>query len=115
MLRSAGAEPVVADALNGAAMRSAVRAARPQVIVHELTALEGKTDIRTIDEGFQLTNRLRTEGTDILLSAAREAGVRRLVRRASRAGPTNAPAARSRPRTTHSTPTRRPRCAARWT
>jgi nucleoside-diphosphate-sugar epimerase len=79
MLRSAGAEPVVADALNGAAMRSAVRAARPQVILHELTALEGKTHIRTIEEGFQLTNRLRTEGTDILLSAAREAGVRRLV------------------------------------
>jgi 2-alkyl-3-oxoalkanoate reductase len=79
MLRSAGAEPVVADALNGAAIRSAVRAARPQMIVHELTALEGRTDIRTIEEGFQLTNRLRTEGTDILLSAAREAGVRRLV------------------------------------
>lgn len=79
MLRSGGAEPVVADALNGAAMRAAVRAARPHVIVHELTALEGRTDLRTIQDGFELTNRLRTEGTDILLSAAREAGVHRLV------------------------------------
>ena len=79
MLRAAGAEPVVADALNGHAMRAAVRAARPNVIVHELTALEGRTDIRTIEEGLDATNRLRTEGTDILLSAAREAGVHRLV------------------------------------
>src|SRR5262245_19069297 len=78
-LGSMGAEPVVVDALNGAAMRSSVRAARPQVIVHELTALEGKTDIRAIEDGFELTNRLRTQGTDILLSAAREAGVHRLV------------------------------------
>jgi len=78
-LRSAGAKPVVADALNPVAMHAAVRAARPNVIVHELTALEGKTDIRTIQEGFELTNRLRTDGTDILLSAAREAGVRRMV------------------------------------
>ena len=78
-LRSAGAEPVVVDALNRAEMHAAVTAARPQVIVHELTALQGKTDIRTIERGFELTNRLRTDGTEILLSAAREAGVRRFV------------------------------------
>ena len=78
-LRQAGIEPVVLDGLNGAAVHSAVRAARPQVIVHELTALAGKTDIRTMEEGFEVTNRLRTDGTDILVSAAREAGVRRVV------------------------------------
>src|SRR5262245_1506119 len=78
-LRQTGAKAVVLDALNGAAMRSAVRAARPQVIVHELTALEGKTDVRSMEQGFELTNRLRTQGTDILISAAREAGVRRMV------------------------------------
>src|SRR5262245_57228291 len=78
-LRSAGAEPVVVDALNRAEMHAAVMAARPQVIVHELTALQGKTDIRTIEQGFELTNRLRTDGTETLLSAAREAGVRRFV------------------------------------
>jgi nucleoside-diphosphate-sugar epimerase len=78
-LRSAGAEPVVVDALNRADMQAAVRAARPQVIVHELTALRGKTDIRTIERGFELTNRLRTDGTEILLSAAHEAGVHRFV------------------------------------
>jgi nucleoside-diphosphate-sugar epimerase len=78
-LRQAGVEPVVLEALNEAAVCAAVRAARPQVIVHELTALEGKTDVRTMHEGFELTNRLRTQGTDILISAAREAGVRRMV------------------------------------
>jgi 2-alkyl-3-oxoalkanoate reductase len=78
-LKQAGAEPVVLDALNVTAVVSAVRAARPQVVVHELTALEGRTDIRTMEAGLQDTNRLRTEGTDILVSAAREARVRRLV------------------------------------
>jgi 2-alkyl-3-oxoalkanoate reductase len=78
-LRQAGVEPVVLEGLNGAAVHSAVRAARPQVIVHELTGLEGKTDIRTMEEAFEATNRLRTDGTDILISAAREAGVRRMV------------------------------------
>ena len=78
-LRQAGARAIVLDALNGAAVHSAIRAARPQVIVHELTALEGRTDIRKMEQGFELTNRLRTQGTDILISAAREAGVRRMV------------------------------------
>jgi 2-alkyl-3-oxoalkanoate reductase len=78
-LRQAGAQAIVLDALNGAAMHSAVRAARPEVIVHELTALEGRTDIRTMEQGLELTNRLRTQGTDILISAARESGVRRMV------------------------------------
>jgi 2-alkyl-3-oxoalkanoate reductase len=54
-------------------------AARPEVVVHELTALAQMTDFRRLDEGFALTNRLRTEGTDHLLAAARAAGARRFV------------------------------------
>jgi 2-alkyl-3-oxoalkanoate reductase len=78
-LRAAGAEPVVADALDRDAVLAAVVAARPEVVVHELTALAEMTDFRKLDQGFALTNRLRTEGTDHLLAAARAAGARRFV------------------------------------
>jgi len=57
----------------------AVVAARPEVVVHQLTALAGMTSFRRPDQGFALTNRLRTEGTDHLLEAARAAGARRFV------------------------------------
>jgi nucleoside-diphosphate-sugar epimerase len=78
-LRAAGAEPVVADALDRDAVQRAVGQARPEVVVHQLTALAGLTNSRRFDQGFALTNRLRTEGTDHLLAAARAAGARRFV------------------------------------
>ena len=78
-LRAAGAEPVVADALDREAVLRAVPAARPEVVVHELTALAAMTSFRNFDREFALTNRLRTEGTDHLLEAARAAGARRMV------------------------------------
>lgn len=77
-LRELGGEPVVADALDRDAMLAAVLAARPDVVVHQLTAI-GALDARRFDRGFEATNRLRTEGTDILVAAARTAGARRLV------------------------------------
>ena len=78
-LRAAGAEPVGADALDREAVLGVVAAARPEVVVHELTDLAGATDLRRFDAGFAATNRLRVEGTDHLLEAARAAGARRLV------------------------------------
>jgi nucleoside-diphosphate-sugar epimerase len=78
-LRAAGAEPVVADALDRDAVLAAVCAARPEVVVHQATALAGMRDFRRSDKGFAGTNRLRTEGTDHLLEAARAAGARRMV------------------------------------
>ena len=69
-LRAQGATPVVVDALDRDAVIAAVVAARPDVVVHELTAI-GEFDVRHPDRTFALTNRLRTEGTDILLAAAR--------------------------------------------
>jgi nucleoside-diphosphate-sugar epimerase len=56
-----------------------VVAARPDAIVHQTTALAGLSDVKHFDRSFAQTNRLRTEGTDALLAAAREAGVRRFV------------------------------------
>jgi 2-alkyl-3-oxoalkanoate reductase len=78
-IRAMGAEPVIMDALDGAAVKAAMEQAAPQVVVHELTALAGPTDLRHFDRQFALTNRLRTEGTGHLLAAARVLGVRRFV------------------------------------
>jgi 2-alkyl-3-oxoalkanoate reductase len=78
-VRALGAEPAVVDPLDAAALREAVVAARPDVVVHQLTALTGLKLGRNFDKVFALTNRLRTEGTDNLLAAARAAGPERLV------------------------------------
>jgi nucleoside-diphosphate-sugar epimerase len=78
MLYELGAVPAVADALDPGQVAEVVERARPDVIVHELTAI-GAIDMRHFDRGFALTNRLRTEGTDHLLSAGRAVGVRRFV------------------------------------
>jgi nucleoside-diphosphate-sugar epimerase len=78
-IRSAGAEPLLMNALNEQEVLAAVQKAQPEVIIHQLTAIPLHLDLRHFDEGFELTNRLRTEGTDHLLSAARTIGVRRFV------------------------------------
>jgi nucleoside-diphosphate-sugar epimerase len=78
MLYEQGAVPVVADALDPDQVAEAVARAKPDAIVHELTAI-GDVDFRHFDRSFAVTNRLRTEGTDHLLSAAQAAGVRRFV------------------------------------
>ncbi len=78
-VRSLGARPVVADALNPDAVAQAVAQAEPEVIAHQLTALSGSVDMRHPNRFFEVTNRLRTEGTDHLLAAARAVGTRRFV------------------------------------
>jgi 2-alkyl-3-oxoalkanoate reductase len=78
-LRALGARPAVADALDAGAVRRAVAEAAPEAVVHQLTALSGEPDLRHFDRAFAATNRLRTEGTDHLLAAAREAGATRFV------------------------------------
>ena len=78
LLHELGAVPVVADALDPDGVAEAVGRARPDVIVHQLTAIGG-IDMRHFDQSFALTNRLRTEGTDHLLSAGHAVGVRRFV------------------------------------
>jgi nucleoside-diphosphate-sugar epimerase len=78
-LRALGAEPVVLDALDARAVRKAVLETEPEAIVHEATALTDVKFSRNLDRAFTQTNRLRTEGTDNLLAAAREARVRRFV------------------------------------
>jgi len=78
-VRALGAEPVVLDLLDAGAVRKAVLDARPDAIVHEATALADAVWGRNFDKVFAGTNALRTKGTDALLAAAHEAGVRRFV------------------------------------
>src|SRR5262249_56059852 len=78
MLYELGAVPVVADALDPDQVAQAVARARPDVIVHQLTAI-GAVDPRHMERDFAPTNRLRTEATDYLLSAAQAVGVRRVL------------------------------------
>jgi nucleoside-diphosphate-sugar epimerase len=84
LVRSLGARPVVADALDPDAVAQAVASAEPEVIVHELTALSGPMSMRDARHperfsGAIMTNRLRTEATDHLLAAGRAVGARRFV------------------------------------
>jgi nucleoside-diphosphate-sugar epimerase len=79
VLQRMGAEAVVMDGLDAASVGVAVAAARPDAIVHEMTAITGKPNIKHMDRWFATTNRLRTEGTDHLLAAAEAAGVSNVV------------------------------------
>jgi nucleoside-diphosphate-sugar epimerase len=78
-VRALGAEPVALDLLDARAVRQAVLDAAPEAIIHQATDLADVRFGRSLDRSFASTNRLRTEGTDALLAAAREAGVRRFV------------------------------------
>ena len=73
-LRALGATPVVMDGLDRTSVLNAVRAAEPDAIVHQMTALSGVNDLRKFEQAFAMTNRLRSEGTDHLLAAAAEMG-----------------------------------------
>jgi len=78
-LGRAGAEPVVMDGLDRESVARAVRDAKPDVVIHQLTALTKVGNLKRFDAEFALTNRLRTVGTDNLLAAAREAGASRFI------------------------------------
>ena len=100
-LRAAGAEAIVADALDAKAVTSAVTAARPDAVIHQLTAIPQRLDARKIERDFALTDRLRTEGTRNL--------------RRGRAGGRRERASSPRASRSHTSPARRGRCTARTT
>lgn len=76
-IRAAGAEAVVCDVFDAAALEAAVTAAQPQAVIHALTALPAKFDPKS--DYLAATNRVRSEGTRNLVAAARAAGARRIV------------------------------------
>lgn len=78
-LEAMGAEVAIADALDHIALLRSVENARPDAIVHQLTAIPEDANLRRLDRDFALTNRLRTDATDTLLEAARRVGARRVI------------------------------------
>jgi nucleoside-diphosphate-sugar epimerase len=76
-IRSAGAQALVCDVFDAAALAEGVAAAQPEVVVHELTSLPDRIDLRNPEYGPN--NRIRREGTRNLLAAASAAGARRVV------------------------------------
>jgi len=83
LLGQLGADAIVMDGLDAVSVGEAVAKARPDAIVHQMTAIAsahaGKIDFKHIDRWFAITNRLRTEGTDHLLAAAEATGVSHVV------------------------------------
>jgi nucleoside-diphosphate-sugar epimerase len=83
VLEQLGADAVVMDGLDAVSVGEAVAKSRPDAIVHQMTAISlahaGKPDLKHLDRWFATTNRLRTEGTDHLLSAAEATGVPHVV------------------------------------
>jgi nucleoside-diphosphate-sugar epimerase len=83
LLEQLGAEGIVMDGLDAASVGEAVAAARPDAIVHEMTALSvvrnGRPNFRHPERLTAATNRLRTGGTDHLLAAAEATGVSHIV------------------------------------
>lgn len=78
-LRAAGAEPVIVDAFDATALAAAVAAARPEVVIHQLTDLPQKLDPALMPDAIGRNARLRIEGTRNLVAAALAAGARRLI------------------------------------
>ena len=83
VLEQLGADGVVMDGLDAVSVGETVAAARPDAIVHQMTALSaahaGRPDLKHPDRFFATTIRLRSEGTDHLLAAAEATGVSHVV------------------------------------
>jgi len=78
-LRALGATPVVLDALDREAVIKAITDAKPEVIVHQMTALASLRNLKHFDDEFAVTNRLRTEGTEHLLAGAKNVGTKLFI------------------------------------
>jgi nucleoside-diphosphate-sugar epimerase len=78
-LRAAGADAFAANARDPSALRAATLGVRPEVVIHEMTAISNASDMRRFYRAFAMTNRLRTEALDHLLAAAREVGAHRVI------------------------------------
>lgn len=78
-LERAGAQPVLLDALNREAIFEAVVAARPEVVIHMLTALPQRLNPRRIQRDLAINDRLREDGTRDLVAAAQQAGATKMI------------------------------------
>lgn len=79
LVRAMGAEPRTADVLDAASVLACLREVRPEVVIHQATAIPPSLDMRRFDRDFALTNLLRTEGTRNLLAAAADVGTKQFI------------------------------------
>jgi len=79
LLLAAGVEPVVLDVFDGELLSQAVSAARPDIVIHQLTDLPSSLDPGQMAEARLRNARLRREGTQNLVSAMLASGTRRLI------------------------------------
>jgi 2-alkyl-3-oxoalkanoate reductase len=79
LIRDLGAEPAIVDMFDADAVKQAVAAAQPEVVIHQLTSIPQAMNPKRIAEEFATNNRLRREGTRNLVEAAKAAGARRIV------------------------------------
>lgn len=87
-LMQQGAEPAIVDVLDKDAIHKVVVSARPDVVIHELTALANVMSYRNFDSALAETNRLRTEGLDNLIAAAHASGATRFIAQSYAGWPT---------------------------
>ena len=113
-LSAAGAAATVVDALDFAALRLALLDARPEVVIHKMTAISNASDLAHFDRAFAATNRLRTDGVDYLLAAPANAERAASLRRASAAGRLPEWAVRSRRKRTRWIQRRRASSVILW-
>jgi nucleoside-diphosphate-sugar epimerase len=78
-LENKGVRTAVADPLDRAGLTAAIEKARPEIILHQLTALASVRDLKHLGREFALTNRFRIEATDTMLAAARASGAGRFI------------------------------------
>lgn len=79
LLQKLGADVVIADGLKREDVRKEVLETQPEVIIHQMTSLAGIKNLKNFDKKFELTNRLRREGTDYLIEAGEEAGTKLFI------------------------------------
>ncbi|MGN9808859.1 NAD-dependent epimerase/dehydratase family protein [Micromonospora sp. BQ11] len=77
VVEALGARPALMNGLDDAAVRQAIMAAGPEVVINQITALSAPS--RDYGKWLETTNRLRSEGTRSLIAAACEAGTRRVI------------------------------------
>jgi nucleoside-diphosphate-sugar epimerase len=78
-IEALGGKGVVADAFDTEALKRAMAAAKPDVVIHQLTDLPDVSDPAKMAETREKNSRLRIEGTRNLMDAAKAAGVRRVI------------------------------------
>jgi len=82
-LRETNAEPVIANALDAAAVKAAVRRIRPDAVINELTSLPRHYTPAEMKAAAERDRKLRVEGNMNLLASLRGAGVRRYLLQSS--------------------------------